>query len=522
MKNERLPLRIQNHTNYFIPGKDRTHITVANPNSWSFGRSKVQGYEQRLYWEYKFTEKYGGQTFFFTLTYNDKALPHDHWLNRPCFDYEHLRDLFEGGFRKQLLRKYGSTFKYFVGAELGEGAGSRGMSNNPHYHVLFFVRSAQNFRYPYIKISEKEFTHLIRMYWQGFDQDNHWQDYRTAKYGIAKPGKYGAVVTGRGNACFYCAKYCTKDAHIRKSEYLLKKYLHKEYSKRYDDPDIIDSCIKEDLSYYRNRYSNKVRISHGVGYSPDSVKDFLTNPMNPYIKMPGDNDWDYQPISLFYYRKLYTDVVKDPNTGNNLYVLNNLGLAYRKHQLPKQLAKAEQRVRTNLMVLDRKLYDHMLYSSCNEDDTEVNVVMSYNKFTTLMNHFDKNVVIKRYAEFKLVYENRWFQTDRNRCIYSYTYPPIDVFNDFGRFLVPSFFKGCYDPFAVTNFVYSDHEGYSSYSSHPYFSLYRELFRVFDLLDNFLFYQSDKLAQERAEEVKEINKFHQINELVEYYKQFKLC
>lgn len=75
-----------------------------------------------------------------------------------------MRDLLTGGFRKQLLRKFGTTFKYFIGAELGDGKGERGMHNNPHYHALFFLEDAHNPKYPYIKILPEQFRHLVRMY----------------------------------------------------------------------------------------------------------------------------------------------------------------------------------------------------------------------------------------------------------------------------------------------------------------------------------------------------------------------
>ncbi len=63
-----------------------------------------------------------------------------------------------------LLRKYGTTFKYFVGAQLGDGKGERGFHNNPHYHVLFFLENANNDKFPYKKIDPKDFRHLVRMY----------------------------------------------------------------------------------------------------------------------------------------------------------------------------------------------------------------------------------------------------------------------------------------------------------------------------------------------------------------------
>lgn len=151
---------------------------------------------------------------FYTLTYNDDHLPK--YFGIPCFDYDDLRDFLTGGFRKKLLREYGSTFKYFVGAELGDGKGKRGLHNNPHYHALLFIESAHNSRFPYKKITEKELTHLVRLYWQGFDEDaTGFQPYEDAKYGMVGISDEGALVNDfRGEK--YCAKYVTKDVNLRK------------------------------------------------------------------------------------------------------------------------------------------------------------------------------------------------------------------------------------------------------------------------------------------------------------------
>lgn len=167
--NPKKVLTLKNRTCYFNPDTSRIRIRVSSPYSYQYKEFKIESYESRLYWQFKYCEDHLGQTFFYTLTYNDNAIPRPYGFN--CFDYEDLRDLLTGGFRKQLLRKYGTTFKYFVGAELGDGKGSRGMHNNPHYHVLFFLIDACDQRFPYKVISPKDFRHLVKLYWQGFDED---------------------------------------------------------------------------------------------------------------------------------------------------------------------------------------------------------------------------------------------------------------------------------------------------------------------------------------------------------------
>ena len=162
MLNKKKSITLRNRTNYFNPDTTRVKVHFSSPDSYQSRQQKIEGYENRLYWQFKYCDEHNGQTFFYTLTYNDKSIPNAYGFH--CFDYEHLRDLLTGGLRKQLLRKYGTKFKYFIGAELGDGKGSRGMHNNPHYHVLFFLESADNPKHPYKVISPKDFRHFIRMY----------------------------------------------------------------------------------------------------------------------------------------------------------------------------------------------------------------------------------------------------------------------------------------------------------------------------------------------------------------------
>ena len=203
------PIKLVSPAKYFKADHSKCFLTVSSPDTQTSRYIKQEGYQARLYWQFRYCQENDGQTFFYTLTYNDSAIPT--YLGRNCFDYEDLRDIFTGGFRKMLLRKYGTTFKYFVGAELGEGAGKRGMENNPHYHVLFFLEDAKNPEYPYEKITPEAFRSLVKLYWQGFDEtvNGEFFDYRTAKYGIAKEGDYcGLVLDFR--AISYVSKYVTK------------------------------------------------------------------------------------------------------------------------------------------------------------------------------------------------------------------------------------------------------------------------------------------------------------------------
>ena len=220
-------IRLKNRTLYFSPGKDRTHVVFGSSRSYCSVRSKIEGYESRLYWQFKYCQDFGGQTFFYTLTYNNQSIPNHYGTY--CFDYEHLRDLLTGGFRKFLLRKFGTSFKYFIGAELGEGKGSRGLHNNPHYHILFFLQSACNPKFAYRKITPIEFRHLVRLYWQGFDEDvTGFRSYKTAKYGAVKEGDNLGLVTDF-RAIRYVSKYVTKDLGLVMKEEKIQSFLRYRY-----------------------------------------------------------------------------------------------------------------------------------------------------------------------------------------------------------------------------------------------------------------------------------------------------
>lgn len=216
--NKKKAISFKNPTVYFSPEKDKVEVTVASPFSYQYRQSRIEGYEARLYWQYRYCEEHNGQTFYYTLTYNDAAMPYKYGMN--CFDYEDLRYLLNGGFTKMLLRKYGTKLKYFVGAELGDGKGKRGLHNNPHYHILFFLEPSLDARFPYSVISPEDFRHLVRMYWQGFDQSPEYDgycDFKKARYGIAKEGENCGKVTDF-RACMYCAKYVCKDVALKENE----------------------------------------------------------------------------------------------------------------------------------------------------------------------------------------------------------------------------------------------------------------------------------------------------------------
>lgn len=564
MSSNKLPLKILNPTKTFVLGKDKTHIILSSPNTYKAGRVRQVGFENRLYYEYKYCEDNNGQTFYFTLTYADKNLPYyvvDSKTKFPCFDYQHIVWLLNGGFKKKLLREYGTNFKYFVACELGEGKGKRGFANNPHYHILFFLRpDVSKHHKPYIKIDPVVFRSLLRFYWQGFDEDldkrnGTFHSYRKdSRFGIVKEGKYGIAVTSFW-ACQYVAKYVMKDIHTVKRQQAVESALRKKFHRSYQFHDLdlrqryldtyhkdwrevypfsvylpydvdlimdnyqckssyrrwletmIEDKIKLAMQEYRNRYAPKTRISQAVG---DYALNFLDeSTTTPTMLVPGADGNMKRPIGLYYYRKLYTDILKN-NEGNPVRILNKKGIEYRCKRLQEQITKLSEEIYSKCNVLDRELYNKM-YSS----EVNLNVNTSYDEFKELMKVCDFNVY-RKYAEYKLVYENRLTAFYRQESTGVVEFPDIDLLNDYRRFLKPSLLDSRYNPRSADYLKRVDSESFLSYSAHPYFRSDLCVFSVFDLLTDYLFIETDDKKEKEFKERRKVEKFHSNMAMRSYY------
>lgn len=588
--NPKKSLVLKNRTNYFIPDKDRIKVRVSSPLTYQSRQSKIEGYETRLYWQYRYCLDRKGQTFYYTLTYNDKSIPHHYGMN--CFDYEDLRDLLTGGFRKQLLRKYGTTFKYFVGAELGDGKGERGLHNNPHYHILFFLEPVKDCCFPYVQISPEQFRHLVRFYWQGFDQDDCFVSYRDARYGIAKEGDNCGLVTDF-RACMYCAKYVCKDVALQQNESevikqltnkLRAEYRYKEETyqgfwfdykskkpyKNTDDvrifrryiPDIVSNyqnrvghelismigeyyqpfvvgyCnkfglwhrfyeyldsvlevkIKEGVNEWRNRYCNKCRISQGVG---KSALDTIVDKYNPLIRVPSKDGFKDRPIGMYYYRQLFCNVVKDSVSGCNLYLLNEDGIKYKLNKLQERIDKKVSQSYDYLKLLAGS---PLLFDKMRSSDVNTVVTMNHKRFNQLgsylIDKYGYDDILKRYAEFKLVYEDRFFSYQIPRSGDDSIFPSIDVRKDYERFLTPSFYSVPRNDIGVESFLEDIPKNYLPYSQHKYFLPFIGLFGVLDLCTDYFFVQGDNKKQADAEERANVKRFHDKIKLKAFYSSFK--
>lgn len=590
--NRKKRVQLVNRTNHFNPDTTATIVEFGSSCTSLSCSQKQEGYENRLYWEFRYCQEHSGRTYFYTLTYNDAHIPKYEGEN--CFDYEDLRSLMNGAFKKYILRNYGYNFKYFVGAELGDGKGSRGMANNPHYHVLFFLRPDNQYCETK-ELTPERFRHLVRHYWQGFDEDTDgFHDYRDAKLGIAREGENCGVVTDF-RACLYCAKYVTKDVHLKNREKVIARDLRfKLYDKirysssTYEDfwrevinpkyncptkPHLDDishndwlftpyqvyenACPKSFAKYlgvfgdmeptihimcmdaieelnlqprfhqfveqkveeqvhlkiteYRNRYCNKCRISQGVG---DYALEFIDNELEPRIQVPDKKGWKRRPIGMYYYRKLFTEIVQD-EYGNKVRILNEKGQDYNVHKVCKRIVKLANMTSSNIKSLTPELYDKMIKSDVN---TDVNFSYTYERFINDLNNKDEKIY-EDYAIYKMVYEHRFCSLKSAGNSDEFVFPAIDYVADYRRFIRPAVLDVHYSPNGVSAFLNDIPEGYTSYSQHPYFLCNLRVFCVFDLLADYLFCESDDVAQRKAEELAAIKRFHDKLKLNDFYSNF---
>lgn len=510
MKDARQPLEFTNKTHYFIPDKDKPFIKCASPKSYRFRQNIIEGYETRLYYEFEQTKKQGGTTFFVTLTYNDRSVPN--YLGFSCFDYNDLVYLVNGGFKKQINRKFNCELKYFISAELGEGKGKRGFENNPHYHVLFFVKPFSNGLVP----SPSQFLHLVKKYWQGFDEiTDGWHNYKTTGKGIVKEGKFGVVVNSF-RALSYCSKYVLKDVRLRNNEEKIREILTDNYYNQFSEinEDVIkyvSELVEDDIRIYRNRYCNKCRISNGVGVS---ALESIENKLCPKIPLPCKNGYKSRTPCLYLYRKLFCDKVKD-SIGNTIYVLNKDGIDYKLANLQSNIQSIKNKVISyKSLLLDKDFFNKVL----NSDISTLSI-----DFDTFKESFDNIVyesnICERYAVYKQIYEGRYFAFDKTGNDIFRTFPTIEPYNDYSKFLQPSYYFTDYLFDAAFDFLKSDCQGYLSYDMHPFFYKYLVYFRLLDLFTDYLFVQNDKSLEEKAKELETIRKFHSCRACKQYFDSF---
>lgn len=479
-------LDIPNNTHYPTEYSKRSH-RFPDTSNYKVMKSVQDEYYIRLYYHYKHVISIGGSAYFYTLTYNDKALPH--YGDVPCVDYEDLRYfLRSSGFDKVLLRKYAMRLGYFITCELGEGKGKRGIENNPHYHCIFFLTPVETDK-PHELLTPSLFQSLVRTYWQGENYENvRRRDY---KFGVACEGDNLGVINSP-HALSYVVKYVGKDLPARLLERKLCAVAIRELygkllqscfiqtswlriaKKKYPTLEAFEALemFKTDVDvksfvhrlfkrFYKrkllNRYSAKIRISQGIGLS--ALKEL--SPDGLTVTIPYNNNIRTVNIPSYLYRKLYYDVIKDAKN-NNKYILNDKGIEMRLNTLHKTFKSVSD-------TLEKSLQLH-----ATEFDVVTSLDSDYNVFLTAK---------KLYPVYTSIYRDRLCPD---------VYHELHYESDLQDFLIMDSLCAEYFEFDQSIVFF---KGKRTYRSHVSFQPYMIYFNLFDkLIEKMYFCESDAMYQ----------------------------
>lgn len=244
----------------FVSENMRTKVRVPSSKLYTSQLSIQRGYAIRASYEYKNCIAQNGVAYFVTFTFNNNSLltlgingVNYNFCNNTSFRLFLVNYLY-----KKILRKFHCKFRYFCTGELGEGKGVRGVDNNPHFHVIFYL-------YPIDSNSvipcESEFFDIIKEYWQG--NHNNPNNYR---YGIVGGSSSGESKLTSDNACLYVAKYSMKDFCYKTRKNLLSDYCLQMFQYFYDSIFSVTEVISDINSSLPDK--SKLKSSQLITYKP--------------------------------------------------------------------------------------------------------------------------------------------------------------------------------------------------------------------------------------------------------------
>lgn len=556
-------MKIANNTHYFCY-MSKTFNVVPDNDSFAFESAKRNGYAQRLYWEFQYTKKMKGQAYFWTFTYNDSNLPvqrlyiNTHKLDDKgqdiytfkditTFDYNHVRLLTNGLISKELKRKYGSKLRYFCACERGEGKGSRGKGNNPHYHIIFFITphdKPSKSDKPYRRISPYAFAELVKKVWQyNTIKDSYKReiaDYKSARFGHAQPGQDMGLVTC-SDALSYCAKYCIKDCVENDYNSEVYNCFRDQVRKAGITYDVLDSYYTihswvNDLAL--SDYADMLALhdyNHWrkvTGYVDKSYMHYLETynvPVLDWLKeniVPFFNDYyiDAKSKALFHeWRNRYglktrcskslgaygLEFIQSPKEDPYFNIATSSQMKAERISLyyfrKKYMDVVTCPVSGNPLyvlngdgvALKRKQLPKAIDNTCSQVHSALELYSKQNdhfEFTCMRNStilpFDtilKSInedVIRRYAIYRHVYQYRSYMYDSPMSVDTERLFIEDVLEDYTRFITECNIYTCDYDNNLTLYLKQDHDcKLFSYDNHPAFAPYIKQFQVLELLIN---------------------------------------
>ncbi|QCS36082.1 hypothetical protein [Capybara microvirus Cap1_SP_119] len=483
-------MKIRNKSTFYSD-YSKTHFDI-DTDIFVRSCSSVYSYSVRNYYEYKSVIDSGGQCFFYTLTHNDSSIVRLYGRSFP--NYEGLRNLVNGAFKKRIEKLTNCRFTYFAVTEFGEGKGYRGLDNNPHYHILFYLHPCTE-KGSYVPISSNDFCELVRYYWQGdkyhYKDSLHILEPKDYIYGIASPSNINNGEVTNFSAIRYCCKYITKDSYYQVFRKNLLKDIYYSIVKQLTLCDDID--IQTDPNYVTSRlisfcgslntafdfineqqkkiycslysYIHLVHCSKKLGSLGLEYIDYDNNSLT--IPFPDSKGSLRQcSLPLYYYRKVCYDITKNYR-GNVHYYLNDYGIKCKSNLFPKDLKKQFDICKSTIS----SYFDDDLLTDYN--NLHINSSFTYQDIKDL---YHNDELLNAYVLFNFVYRERFY--DRRHI-------SICPEFDYEHFLVPSLVE---TPFTH---IEPNLSKYESYENNPYFKPYMPKFSLLDEL--FTFFK--KTAQE---------------------------
>ncbi|QCS36009.1 replication initiator protein [Capybara microvirus Cap1_SP_87] len=265
-----------------------------------------------------------------------------------------------------------------------------------------------------------------------------------------------------------------------------------------------DDKVSEQKKEFRSRYCPKVMISQGVG---KYALDFI-NPDHPYVVIQTTKGPQSRPVSLYYYRKIYCDTLKDEK-GQNIYVLNSRGIDMRMRNLSKELTKLIDDTRKVIQLFRDDSYKAEFYANqreylfhpLNKYNTSLgdiwNDIHSDEDFDMKLNNIENKLY--DYAIYKKIYEWRSYRQDGDSV------SVIDPEYDYSCFLHSPALDCSYLPNGFDDISDSETSKYNLYCDHPRFKCNIGLFTLLDCMVDYAFWQKDKAKRRRYEERNKVRK-----------------
>lgn len=467
----------------------------------------MEGYETRLYYEWEYTKKLGGFAQYVTLTYNNKNVPKYFGFN--CLDNGDIRSLFHDvRFFRELEKRHGYSFKYFVGAELGEGGtthnhvSKRGYGNNPHYHLILFFIPVPGFDNPHL--SPHIVCNKIRRYWQGTHLVNgvekpiyRYEDFNKGIVNFGKVHPHGVIQNFK--AISYASKYVVKDVAFSQVETKLKAKIYAIYLNRsylyhpedsFDRSTYVQSYIDKYIKLFRSRHSQRVLCSHGLGLH---ALDCIKNKLVPFVSVPSNKGNINRSLPLYLYRKLFYDFKKD-SFGKYYSKLNSFGIRYKCSTLFERISKLETTTRDNFRCLldNRQLYFNYSHSNDISTPTPFAWIPSLLRKTILVPN-DSDVpdnLFYKFALYEIVYKDRFYRSDNIRLSHCLS-PLLDYKYSLKDTHKPMYHNSVYNCSVLSPL-------FKSFQDHKFF--YKEycLFDFFRSLNSYMVVQKDRHDLENYE------------------------